>query len=139
MSIKRVAQEDADGCAIACVAMVLGWTYQEARGYLRIAAEDDAGVLHGIHSGVVQEALAQHGWMCRVHYRHNSVTKSDRAEWPPPPFAPVHIAFVNVPNNHHAVVVTATGDVLDPNSTARTRLTDFSKVDQVIGFWKVPQ
>lgn len=133
VNIRRVAQEEPDGCLVACIAMVSG------RSYAEIRAMCAASYNQGIHDVIADNVLDELGFAVRRRYRHNSRLKIDRTEWPCAPFAPVHIFTADVPAGHHAAVLLSDGVVLDPWTTARTVLThpDYLKIDSIAGYWAV--
>lgn len=108
--IRWVRQEDAEGCAIATLAMLLD------RGYADVKAEIEAGPEHGsskdwTSSGVtyytVEWVLARAGAFVQRRYPVWG--------WTMEPFAPQHYANVKQPSGRsHFVVVLADGSVLDP-------------------------
>lgn len=121
--IRLVRQRLARDCEVAAVAMILGKTYEEVVAPYEMT-EDRA------KNFVPEHEFGKHriAW-CRIY-------KSWGGEWPPKPFAEVHYCSVEVNDPSpcsHAVVMLANGDVLDPLTDERKRLTDYAKVNFVAG------
>lgn len=139
--IRYVAQPNSYGCAIACVAMIVGKTYDEMETWMLAQGLPREKMERGAHEGIWMESLARHGfsyvnlWRCDPF--HN---ECDRPVWPPLPFAPVHICCADVEAGHHAFVMLGDGSVLDPFKRERTTIAhpDYLKVYQVVGVWRRP-
>lgn len=131
--IKYIAQEESDGCLVACVAMVTGRTYKEIRAMAGPAYKD------GINYVVANDILADLGYAVMCRYRHQARVGGDRPEWPCTPFAPVHIAYVIVTAGSHAAVVQSDGLVLDPWSIDRRSLLDpvYREIHHIDGIFRV--
>lgn len=102
-----VAQPNGYGCAIACVAMIVGKTYDEMEAWLVEQGLERARMERGLTDHVWREALAVHGYCYVQRFQCNAFTnRCDRSPWPPAPFAPLHIACVEVTTGgarrHHA-------------------------------------
>lgn len=136
-----VAQGDAGGCGAATLAMIVGYTYEEAKqeidallwGQVPEEAElapvdwSDEGGMSGYH---LDRALYAHGFFKQTRY---AAWGHDLLQ----PFAPIHYAMVVQPsNNSHFVVMLANGDVLDPMREGVFALADWAKVNQVCGLVK---
>jgi hypothetical protein len=159
-----VRQEHENGCVIASVAMVLGRSYRSVHDELapqiwwydyELAKSDEfkdndertracwkRGAdfsKHGIDVGSVFRWLEENGYATQLRWRyrwgHEVV-----AEWPPKPFAPIHICAVTATRGSHAIVMLADGTLLDPwrepGSWCGT-WEQYGKVEQVCGIWKV--
>lgn len=128
-AVRHVRQEDPYGCGVACIAMLAGLTYAEARqAYSAQYGEDRAAVIREGRGMVNVEAdavLARLGFA--VARRHRGV--EDASHWPPQPWGSAHLATVLLPTGGHFVVVLADGSVLDPaaDPTPR-RWGDFGEV-----------
>lgn len=131
--LRYVAQEEPQGCAVACLAMILGCTYAEARA--RIHVDTSKGITSTVYDGALVEA----GFALARVYRHDPVRGVKREAWPPPPFAPIHIASTETAQGGHAVVMLVDGTVLDPWDRSRTTLRhpDYLAVHCVAGIWRV--
>lgn len=139
--IEYVAQPNGYGCAIACVAMIVGKAYDEMEAWLLSQGLPRDRMEQGIHEGIYLEALDRLGYVYARRYRCDSFhNRCDRPVWPPEPFAPIHMCSADVPSGHHAFVMLADGAVLDPFKRERTAIThpDYRQVDQVIGIWRRP-
>lgn len=122
MRVEWVGQEDANGCGIACCAMLAGMRYTDV-------ARDFEGVDKRSHVDYDQW-LTEHGYALARRYRW--WLGKERDTWPPAPWAEVHLAEVLVPGfigGSHMVVLLGDGRVLDPLSWQNIRrLQDYEKV-----------
>lgn len=94
--------------------MVLGISYAEA------IAEIELSAAHGAHRNwedggtnhlAVDHVLQRHGYWRQRTYRAWETAEN----WPPEPFAPIHVGQVQQPSgNAHFVVMLEDGTVLDP-------------------------
>jgi hypothetical protein len=129
--IQWVGQEEGMGCAIACVAMLLGTTYGSARAlFPRFDPAEGVLPLDAVR------VLSEYGWASVEKFRHYSPEGRDRRRWPVRPFAPVHLVPVST-TGWHAVLLLADGMVLDPLTPVPQRLSDYAVVHSVIGLWRV--
>lgn len=141
-SVTYVAQPNGYGCAIACIAMIVGKTYDEMEAWLLKQGLVRSRMEKGIYDRIWLEALDVHGFTYAQRYACNAFTnQSPRDPWPPEPFAPLHIACVEVATGmtgSHAVVMLADGSVLDPYDRSRNTLTHpgYRGVAQVVGIWR---
>lgn len=139
--IRYVGQPNGYGCAIACVAMITGLTYDATETWMIAQGLPLARMVQGIHEGIYLEALDRLGFVYVRRYRcdpfHN---RCDRPVWPPDPFAPAHMCSADVRAGHHAFVMLGDGSVLDPFKRERTTIAhpDYLRVDQVVGVWRRP-
>ena len=134
--LARVQQEEPQGCAIACVAMVLGVTYTEARRRCTPGAGPTGLMTHFVADAVLGEA----GFAIRRIYRVGP-GNVPCTPWPPAPFAPLHLAEAMTSQGGHAAVMLADGAILDPWDASRTRLDhpDYLAVHHVAGLWRVAE
>lgn len=138
--VEYVAQPNNYGCAIACLAMVLGYSYKEMEAWLEkegLTAERRA---QGISDFVYRDVIYRHGLGTVHFYRYDLLLQKDREPWPPIPFAPVHICCVEVEGGfHHAVVMLQDGTILDPYKMQRRTLThpDYKGVAHVTGIYSI--
>lgn len=132
----RVQQPNDYGCMIACCAMVVGKTYEQVEAELH-ARGDRRGAINEI---ICEQYIGEHGFAGFKKYKHDTVANKTRDEWPPRPFAPIHVCLVDVTAGPHGVVMLADGTVLDPWSEARTTLAhpDYKAVHNVVGYWGIP-
>ena len=137
-----VGQEDAWGCGFAALAMLLGRTYEDMKGDLQ-----ERALSHGIDFNDMDERLIDAGYALQRRYqiRYTEGHGADRHKvfnepWPPKPWAPLHYANVIVspasPGAHY-VVFDMSGHVYDPLTPDRKRLTDYHRVQNVTGIWRV--
>jgi hypothetical protein len=131
--IDYVAQEEDDGCVVACLAMVVGATYSQIRAMV------DAQFKHGMHQVVAHGVLAELGYAVATRYRHVPHLRADRPAWPCLPFARAHICWVTATRGAHAVVMLSTGDVYDPWTRDRGDLLhpDYREVGSIDGVFHV--
>lgn len=147
MNPKHITQES-NTCAVACIAMVLGITHDEAMDLCGPAFEGGGRV--GLSMAVVVDILCKQGYACYPKNFWDYEEHTARPEWPPQPFAPIHVVVGVVldygkPDEHgrptevnHAVILTSDGRVLDPARTQqKTSLLEFVRVIEVIGFWSL--
>jgi hypothetical protein len=129
--IRWVGQQEGMGCAVACVAMLLGVSYWDART-LFPHFEPDKGVtpLDAVR------VLGEYGWASVEKFQHYSPERRDRRQWPARPFAPVHLLPVSTVG-WHAVLLLPDGTVMDPLTPTPRRLSDFPVVHSIIGLWRV--
>jgi hypothetical protein len=131
----HVRQEHDHGCGIAVLAMLTDQTYQQVYDDLLATypGEKTRVTEQGLYHTAMEWYLAQRGYAWRTVYSGWKPTS-----WPPEPFAPRHFAQVVQPSgNHHFVVMTEAGTVLDPLSGILTGLGAWGQVDSVYGVWNV--
>lgn len=130
--IRWVSQEEGLGCAVACLAMLLGGTYWDARSL--VPAFDPAA---GLCSSDVLRVLGEYGWAYASKFPHYSPEGRDRRVWPVRPFAPVHLCATRV-GGWHAVLMLGDGAVLDPlvHPAAHRTLAGY-EVLEIHGLWRV--
>jgi len=139
MSVQWVRQEDAYGCVIACLSMIVGRTYADVKAELQCypAAQGRDFNAEGFNFFEADAYLAEQGYAIARKYRN--YLKQPRDVWPPAPWSDLHISDVIVfegASMSHAVVVLADGSVLDPLCSERKRLTDYFKVHNVAAVTK---
>lgn len=139
--ITYVAQPNGYGCAIACMAMITGRTYDEMESWLLANGLTRSRMEKGLHSEMWMQVLGELGFSAVRVYRTHTLTNERRAAWPPAPFAPVHVAVAQVSGGSHAVVLLADGSVLDPYKRERISLShpDYLEVSSVTGFYRLPR
>ena len=87
----KLVQQEPNGCTVACIAMVLGITYQEALSLVLVPFSRANGT--GLTMYVINDALGSLGYTYRIKLSSDYPELMPRTEWPPKPFAPVHIVF----------------------------------------------
>lgn len=127
--VRWVGQEDAEGCALAVLAMLSGETYADVKaevdGWFDKAAPQDWAT-NGTSHYTLDRYLAHRGFWMRRHY----------ATWGLPlrAFAPLHYASVKQPSGRgHFVAVLHDGTVLDPMREGTYTLEDWAEVNQLVG------
>lgn len=132
--IRYVAQEDADGCSVATVAMILDVSYDEAKLLLTIPFSKKR-----LCEIEIDAALFDAGFATQRRYHFDPVKQEKRAVWPPAPFAPMHWALVVATQGAHAVAMDSEGLVYDPFRRERSTLQhpDYREIHHVTGVWRV--
>jgi len=130
--VKAVQQGDRFGCAVACLATVLGRSYEDVRSEI-----GDVG--RGLTSDVWAEFLALQGYAVQHAYRTDQLTNQPRSAWPPRPWAPVHLCLVDAGGpGGHLVVMLGDGTVLDPaKRSGPWKLEDYPSVMAITGLFYV--
>jgi ABC-type bacteriocin/lantibiotic exporter with double-glycine peptidase domain len=110
--MKLVKQEDENGCAIACIAMVLGRSYQDvARDWTHKFKKD------GVSLKKIMGYLAEHG--CSIVHVEVAyfVDKDFARDILLKPFAPVHIVRTQpqFDSDAHVVVMAKDGQIFCPS------------------------
>jgi hypothetical protein len=131
--IRWVPQEEGMGCAVACLAMLMGESYWSARSLLPFFDPKE-----GTCSTDVLRVLGEYGWAYASKYPHYSPERRDRRRWPVRPFAPIHFCAVRV-SGWHAVLMLGDGDVIDPLRHPQHTLTldAYPEVLEIHGLWRV--
>ncbi len=129
--VRWVAQEEGQGCAVACVAMILGTSYWSAR---TLFPHFDPAV--GLCSADVLRVLGEYGYAYNSKFPHYSPERRDRSVWPVKPFAPLHLVATRT-GGWHAVVMTSAGEVFDPLQYAPQLLRWYPEVLEIHGLWRV--
>lgn len=134
---RLVRQEQDHGCGVAALAMVTHQSYAEVHAdclahhpgadHERLERLDERGLYHGS----VEWYIGRRGGTWRYDYKAWHAAD----DWPPEPFAPVHICSVRNPGGAHYVVMRADGVVLDPLTDEERSLTDWDEVNNVMGIW----
>lgn len=87
----------------------------------------------GTNHMALDHVLQQHGFWWQRTYR----AWESEGNWPPEPWAPIHLCQVEQPSrNAHFVVMDAWGVVLDPLREGEYRLADWPDVMNVAGLVK---
>lgn len=156
-----VKQEHENGCVVASLAMVLGVSYATVHDELAPQicwydhsepyADTDAEREAKWHKGTDfslrgMSSEDAYRWLERekryaTQLRHKYIWGHEPVpEWPPKPFAPIHMCSVLTPsNNWHEIVMLADGELLDPNRAPGTWEENFSfykQVGHVCGLWR---
>lgn len=125
--VRWVRQEDAEGCALAILAMLTGRSYGEIKDTVNGWSEKGQDWSRsGTSFYTVDRLLVSEGWWMQKRYTLWNL--------PIEPFAELHYASVRQPSgHHHFVVVLADGIVLDPLQEGERRLTDWPDVNYLVG------
>lgn len=109
--VSYVAQEDRNGCLLACIAMILGVPYAEVRADFtaRDVTRESFCITDADHY------LVDRGFAVARKYRPCNWNNTQRY-WPPAPFAEVHLCAVQATpqSPFHAVIMLSHGTVYDP-------------------------
>lgn len=133
--MKWVGQGHPDGCLLACIAMVIGESYDG------VAATFPKVNIGGFTYHVVYETLNARGFVYQHFYKYDRKANSIREPWPLPPWAPVHICGVDAGRGgaaSHGVVLLPGGMVLDPATEQPRRMSDYPDCGYMIGIWEQP-
>jgi hypothetical protein len=127
-----VQQRDRFGCALACLATVLGRTYEDVRDEI-----GDPG--RGLTDGAWCEFLAAQGYAVQHLYRVHQLTQAKRDVWPAAPWAPVLLCLVDAGGpGGHLVVMLYDGTVLDPAGSGEpVTLAAYASVMAMTGLFYV--
>jgi hypothetical protein len=142
ITVRWVRQEDEMGCWVAAMAMVTGKTYNEVK------AETGDTWSSGGHSWKTDQYLAQHGFAVARYFdsdqfhqlppsEHGTRFNHKWPDWPMKPFAPLHVCSVQTSRAAHSVVLLSDGTVLDPAIPHPRRLSDYQRVIEIVGVWRV--
>ena len=132
--IKLVKQEEARGCGIACVAMVLGKSYKTVRNDFENDFEKkglgfDKFIDYLLDHGLQAIKKEVRGWSHRDFARKEMLK----------PFAPIHIINVQPQydsKDRHAVVMDAKGKLYCPSGATEKEIRETYIIHEVAGFWK---
>ncbi len=129
--MEAVRQEDRFGCAVACVAMVLGRPYAAVRAAL---GEVGRGSTHDVWG----ELLIRESYALQHLYRVDQVARGPRPAWPLAPWAPMHLCAVDAGGpGALLVIMLANGAVMDPATSTLGRLSDYRSVISMTGLYRV--
>lgn len=130
--MKHIQQQHPMGCGPACIAMLLGITYEQALSYFPNTDWNTRGICYMQADSLLMDS----GYAVRRKYRQTHCYE-DRPVWPPTPFADRHLCQVKIGQNCHFVVMDGSGLVLDPLRTSPSTLQDYEHVNQVMGLYPV--
>ena len=128
---KFVKQEDEMGCAIACIAMILGKTYEEvARSFLNDFSKQgiriDSAISYLSENGVDVIRKGHQGYANREDSNKRMIQ----------PFADIHYIsfqqFVDSDTNH-AIVMLKNGKLICPTKKHKTDEVSCYQIDDVLG------
>ena len=112
MKIRLVKQEDKSGCTVACIATVMGKTYQEVKADFANDFIED-----GVSIEQVAEYISDHGYETLLKSVLYRLDRHTGRKWIMEPFAPVHIVRVRYKSDtvNHVVVMDKKGVFYDPD------------------------
>lgn len=130
---KLVAQDDAYGCGIACIAMVLGRPYADvAKDWITDFTTN------GIDLDTIIEYLMHHGKSILMKhiacFQHKDFLRDEMLR----PFAPIHIIRVMpcIDSAHsHVVVMTEDGKIYCPGGTSEEEIKSSYIVSHILGIY----
>jgi hypothetical protein len=134
-TITYVKAVEDNSCMIACLAMVMGKTFDDV-----FADMDRYWKNEGHSMGTSDDAwiayLSAHGYA--IQDIDHEYTPDERLinPWPIKPFAPIHIVFV-YSEGSHAVVMLQDGTILDPTDIHYKSRHEYHRVYRIVGVWKV--
>lgn len=125
--VQFIKQRNDWDCAICCLAMVSGLSYET------VLADFDGIKIENV--GVWGTLLDD--WFIKRGFASQVVHAEPPTGWAP--WAPVHIAFVQATKGSHVCVMDYQGRVFDPWDVARRTLThrDYKSVRGVMGLWNI--
>lgn len=130
--MKIEIQKHIKGCGIACLATVVGTSYDE------LAAE---WLKHGdFDNGIFPDEL--HRFLWHMNYfvlrKYRQFADFPSIEWPPKPFAPIHICEVVLKDSNmpHYIIMDKDGQLFDPMDGNQKQWDDFKNLNRVEGIIK---
>jgi len=136
MNIKLVKQEEPYGCVIACIAMILGKSYQEIKNEL--PPNRGYGNKNGMISQDMISFLWQYGYIGLEFYKCESHSQRmmELNEW----LKPVGVFNkVSIYNEYgpHAILWLPDGKIFDPNREGIHSINDYGNFQSLTAFWKL--
>lgn len=133
MKIKYVRQKHSSGCAVACIAMVTGLSYDEVDRQMQTNFNND-----GLKSEITRLFVCDQGFSSLEMISHGYSELAASNKRMNRPFADVHIVSVQPfadSEMNHAVVMDKRGRVYDPDRPEKRSLTEYYYIVRVTGFW----
>lgn len=134
----RVQQKDTNGCVVASLAMLTGEDYETVKSAFEGHDFSSAGVCSEWEGC---NYLTMRGFAYQKVYKHDSLRKCDREEWPilwaDSTLLVGYLAQVHLGQFVHAVVVGPNGVVLDPYREGEYHLSDYEKVNHLIAVFDI--
>lgn len=130
--MKIEIQKDVNGCGIACLATVVGVSYDQLAAEWR---KQHGDFEKGLYPDEVHRFLWAIGCFVLRKYRR---IPEHCADWPPKPFAEIHIVEVIVKGSRrtHYVLMDEHGTLFDPVDGGARTWDDFEDVNRVEGIIK---
>jgi len=133
--IAHISQKDSHGCAVACMAMVSGHSYDYVRDFYSAKDFSKAGLTHFDYV----EFFVEHGISINWKwpgYQAKGLNKK-RDPWPCKLWAEINIVKVmTLAQTSHAIVVLKDGTVFDPLDPLIPTLSAYKEITQIIGIYK---
>lgn len=134
MKIKYVRQKHRSGCAVACIAMVTGLSYEQVDKNFQTNFEHD-----GMYAEHSRTFVCDQGFTAieLLQYGYSNLASTNRRM--NRPFADIHIVSVRPfadSKLNHAVVMDKRGRVYDPDSPQKKSLAEYYSIVRVTGFWR---
>jgi hypothetical protein len=134
MKVRYVQQKHEHGCLIACIAMVLGWDYDQ------VAVEFKTDLTkRGTDGEFAKQFICDHGFSVIEKRGTGYLDRREHNKRMLEPFAPIHIVsvqqFIDRPKQNHAFVTDSRGEVYDPNDRDQKKVLFYEAV-HVMGFWQ---
>jgi hypothetical protein len=133
VALRWVRQEEPNGCVAATLAMMLGTDYWSAAAMLRPHADCYSSI-------ALQEVLYDHGW-AKCPIGRKRADGSEREQYPPEPFAPVHrisVKFSKDSGLYHSILWMRDGSILDPMTPEPRTLSDYAHIGCIEGWVNLP-
>jgi len=129
--MRYIKQKDKYGCAIACLAMVTGVSYDEILSMFPKGLPD-----RGISTEFQgRSILFEHGFLSMTFYKTISHTQEENKEFGKP-IAPIHIiSVITNADTSHAVVMDDKGNIYDPFIEGVYKLSNYKKLVSITGVW----
>lgn len=134
MKVTYVAQKHDCGCAIACIAMVLGVRYDDVEPHFRQNFDR-----HGLCDREITGYVVDHGFSVIRKTADGYMDIKASNERMVLPFADIHIVSARQYSNSkmgHSFVMDSKGEIFDPENKDRKSLSDYYAIDTVLGFFK---
>lgn len=132
--IKFIEQQEKSGCAIACIAMVLGRTYKSVRDDWQNDFDQD-----GVFLEKTMEYLGDHDCSLIHKLTRNYNQKDFARKEMLKPFAPVHVVRVMPAFDSdvgHLVVMDARGKLICPQRFTDKNIRDSYAITDVVGIYR---
>lgn len=134
MKVRWVGQKHDKGCVIACIAMVLGWEYDDVAADFHTDFDKK-----GTNLSFAKDFICEHGYSVIEKRGTGYINVHEHNKRMLIPFAPVHIVtvqqFVDTPKHNHSFVMDAKGHHFEPGDKSMKEVPLYA-VQHVMGFWK---
>lgn len=132
LPVSFVYQPETNGCGVAVVAMVAGKSYFDVKQYINVQHDFEC---NGMDVYVLDALLNRLGFLAETRHLHDSLLRTERAEWPCKPWTDLAICQVRNTRDSgwHYVVLLRDGRVLDPYWGVLQGLHRYPRVASIIG------